>query len=211
MAASLVSNPRSSKPFGNAPKVYSPNPPSKLGAASALTGRAGVNRVVAEAKMPFTPFHFGPAAAFKAAAPAHFSFTIFCYSQVVTDLETAFYLFRGEYPVHRFFHTFIGATLVGLACALTGRPGCEFALRIWQRSVSIPSGVAFVSAFLGTYSHVFLDSIMHRDTMPFSPFSTSNPMLRIVSAPLLEFLCLAFGMLGVLILSFRLRTKCPPA
>jgi len=42
--------------------------------------------------MPFTPFHFGPAAALKAAAPAHFSFMVFCYAQVVTDLESGFYL-----------------------------------------------------------------------------------------------------------------------
>jgi len=48
--------------------------------------------------MPLTPFHFGPAAAIKAIAPAHFSFTVFCYSQVVIDLETGFHLLRGEYP-----------------------------------------------------------------------------------------------------------------
>src|SRR5438105_15789650 len=116
--------------------------------------------------MPFTPFHFGPGAALKAAAPAHFSFTVFCYSQIVTDLESGFYLFRGEYPVHRFFHTYVGATLVALVCALSGRPVCQLALRAWQawfpapltgffgRSVSIPWRVAFVSAFVGTYSHV---------------------------------------------------------
>src|SRR2546426_3092076 len=114
--------------------------------------------------MPFTPFHFGPAAALKAAAPAHFSFLVFCYAQVVTDLESGFYLFRGEYPVHRFFHTYVGATLVGLVCALTGQPLCQFALRAWQawfpapltglfdRSVRIPWRVAFLCALLGTYS-----------------------------------------------------------
>jgi len=63
--------------------------------------------------MPFTPFHFGPAAALKAAAPTRFSFTVFCYAQVVTDLETGFYLVRGEYPVHRFFHTYLGGAVVG--------------------------------------------------------------------------------------------------
>src|SRR3954467_8553094 len=107
--------------------------------------------------MPFTPFHFGPAAALKAAAPTHFSFTIFCYSQVVTDLESGFYLFRGEYPVHRFFHTYLGATLVGFACAPTGRPLSQLAFRVllgwfpapltgvFGRSAGIPWTVAFVS------------------------------------------------------------------
>jgi uncharacterized protein DUF4184 len=171
--------------------------------------------------MPFTPFHFGPGAALKAAAPAHFSFTIFCYSQVVTDLESGFYLFRGEYPVHRFFHTYLGATLVGLACAVTGRPLCQLALRWWLgwfpapltgvsgRSAGMPSTVAFVSAFLGTYSHVFLDSIMHQDITPLSPFTTANPMLHLVSVPSLHLLCFALGILGVLVLQFRVPRDDP--
>jgi len=171
--------------------------------------------------MPFTPFHFGPGAALKAAAPAHFSFTIFCYSQVVTDLESGFYLFRGEYPVHRFFHTYLGATLVGFTCALTGRPIGQLALRAWQawfpplltrlfgRSVSIPWRVAFVSAFLGTYSHVFLDSIMHEDIIPLSPFTATNPMLHVMSLSLLHLLCVGLGLVGVLVVPFRVARDDP--
>ena len=173
--------------------------------------------------MPFTPFHFGPAAALKAVAPARFSFTLFCYSQVVTDLESGFYLFRGEYPVHRFFHTYLGATIVGFVCALTGRPICQLALRVCRaafpasfarlfgRSATISWTVAFVSAFLGTYSHVFLDSIMHRDIMPLSPFANTNPMLHAISLPLLHLLCLALGVVGVLVFAFRAFSDDPPA
>jgi membrane-bound metal-dependent hydrolase YbcI (DUF457 family) len=149
--------------------------------------------------MPFTPFHFGPGAALKAAMRSRFSFTVFCYSQVVTDFESAFYLFRGEYPVHRFFHTYLGATLVGLACALTGRHMCQFALRVFERTASISWGVAFTSAFIGTYSHVFLDSIMHRDVIPLAPFSTANSMLLLMSLPVLHLLCLGLGVIGVLV------------
>ncbi len=76
--------------------------------------------------MPFTPAHFGPGAAIKAVVPAHFSFAVFCYSQIVTDLEPAYFLLRGEYPVHRFFHTYPGAVLVGTFCAITGRPICQY-------------------------------------------------------------------------------------
>jgi hypothetical protein len=140
---------------------------------------------------------------------------MFCYSQVITDLESAFYLFRGEYPVHRLFHTYLGASLVGLACALTGRPVWQAGLRWWQarfptprtavfgRSRPLPWSVAFASAFLGTYSHVFLDSVMHRDMMPFSPFAASNPMLHAISVSSLHQLCLALGVVGALLLPFR--------
>jgi Domain of unknown function (DUF4184) len=165
--------------------------------------------------MPFTPFHFGPGAALKAAAPAHFSFTIFCYSQVVTDLETGFHLLRGEYPVHGLFHTYLGATVVGLACAITGRPICQLALRAWRawlpprltglfgRSATIRWKVAFLSALIGTYSHVFLDSIMHPDVKPFSPWTSSNPMLDLVSVRMLHLLCVGLGVIGLLVLPFR--------
>ena len=68
--------------------------------------------------MPFTPFHVGPGAAIKAIMPRHFSFTVFCFAQIVTDIETAFYLLRGEYPLHRIFHTYLGATVVAMDALL---------------------------------------------------------------------------------------------
>jgi hypothetical protein len=167
--------------------------------------------------MPFTPFHFGPGAAIKAAIPTCFSFTTFCYTQGVTDLETAYYLLRGEYPVHRFFHTYLGATLIGAFCALTGRPLCEYLLRIWTSPLfsplntfftgpaKIPWRVAFFTALIGTYSHVFFDSIMHPDITPLRPFSTANPMLHVVSSDLLHVICLTLGVAGALVLSRRRR------
>lgn len=80
--------------------------------------------------MPFTSFHFGPGAAIKAVAPRHFSFTIFCFSQVVTDFETLYFMVRDMYPCHRFFHTYVGATFVALFSVVVGRPLCQLALRL---------------------------------------------------------------------------------
>ena len=34
-----------------------------------------------------------------------------------------------------------------------------------------------IGALTGTFSHVFLDSIMHTDIRPFHPFSDANPLL----------------------------------
>jgi hypothetical protein len=165
--------------------------------------------------MPFTPFHFGPGAAIKAVIPGKFSFTVFCYAQVVTDLEPAYYMLRGQYPVHRFFHTYMGAALVGAFCALTGRPLCEYLLRLWPSPLlsplnklftgpaKIPWAVAFLTAFVGTFSHVFLDSLMHPDVSPLRPFTTANPMLHVVSVGLLHAVCLVLGAVGALVLSRR--------
>ncbi|HMG04027.1 MAG TPA: hypothetical protein VK581_01115 [Chthoniobacterales bacterium] len=158
--------------------------------------------------MPVTPYHFGPGAAVKALVPRHFSFTIFCFAQVVTDCETAYHMVRGEYPVHRDLHTYLGATFVAIFCIFVGRPLCRVALRLWTRWPTAPFKryfpttdriswtAASTGAFIGTYSHVFLDSIMHRDVHPMSPFSSQNPFYLVISLFTLHALCLVVGVFG---------------
>ena len=61
--------------------------------------------------MPFTPFHFGPGAALYAMAPRQLSFLAFCAANVLIDVEPLYYMLTDQYPWHRFFHTYVGATL----------------------------------------------------------------------------------------------------
>src|SRR2546428_11606204 len=63
--------------------------------------------------MPVTPFHFGPGLLGKAVVNRYFSFTSFAITQVVIDVETAYYLVRNEWPLHRAFHTMLVGTAVG--------------------------------------------------------------------------------------------------
>ena len=177
--------------------------------------------------MPFTPFHMGPAAALKAAAPRHVSFTVFGFTQVLIDLEPLYYILRHEAILHRFFHTCVGATLVGLAGVVIGRPVCQWLLGIWLRvwlplwraragqaqpeaarvAARIPLGAAVAGAFLGAYSHVVLDSIMHADIRPLAPFSQANPLFRVLSLDALHQLCLGAGIAGLVVLALRLRPR----
>jgi hypothetical protein len=168
--------------------------------------------------MPFTPFHFGPGAAIKAAIPRHFSFTVFCFSQVVTDCETAYYMVQGLYPLHRFFHTYLGATFVGAFSLLVGRPVCQLALRIWAawpsapfsqffpRATVIPFRSAAIGAFIGTYSHVLLDSIMHSDTRPFMPFSAANPFYGTIGWFAIHAGCIVLGLFGAFYVALTQRS-----
>ncbi len=168
--------------------------------------------------MPVTPFHFGPGAAIKAAIPKHFSFTVFCFAQVATDCETAYYMVQGLYPWHRFCHTYLGATLVGLFSLVVGRPICQLLLRRWEawpeapfRRYFAPTGSvipfrsAAVGAFVGTYSHVFLDSIMHIDSRPFMPLSAANPFYGSVGLFSLHAFCLILGLFGALYFALTQR------
>ena len=57
-----------------------------------------------------------------------------------------------------------------------------------------------VGAFVGTYSHILFDSIMHVDVLPVYPFRDVNDLVGIISVEKLNALCLALGVIGVLII-----------
>lgn len=84
--------------------------------------------------MPFTPFHLGPGAVFKAIGGRHFSFMVFGGAQVLMDIEPLVGLLRDRPVLHGYSHTLAGALVIGLIAALSGRPISEFVLR----ALSIP-------------------------------------------------------------------------
>ena len=162
--------------------------------------------------MPITPFHFGPAAAIKAAAPAQFSFTLFVFTNVVIDIEPLYFMATGDWPIHRFCHTYLGATVAAIVCFFIGRPVCSWALRLWNsrldeaqaRWLGVETRIAAVpaltGALIGGWSHVLLDSLMHPDMEPLAPFASGNAMLQWVTLGQLELFCVATGVLGAAVL-----------
>jgi membrane-bound metal-dependent hydrolase YbcI (DUF457 family) len=162
--------------------------------------------------VPFTPFHFGPGALLHSAAPQHISFLAFCGANVLVDVEPLYYMLTDQYPIHRFFHTYVGATIAGLIFVLLFALVRRFAmplLRILQLDDLNVRAVA-LGAFAGTYSHVLLDSLMHPDMRPFAPFSDANPLLTLVSLRALHGSCLTAGVVGLgIIVARRLRSGHP--
>lgn len=160
--------------------------------------------------MPITPFHLGPAAVMKVMAPGYFSLTVFTFVQLPIDLEPLYYMAMNEYPLHRFMHTFAGATLAAILAVIVGRPLCEAALHWWNayldtrlaRRLStdseIPLAAAVSGAVIGAYSHLALDAIMHTDVRPLAPFSQANPLYGLTSIAMLYWACAIAGLLGLL-------------
>jgi len=150
--------------------------------------------------MPFTPFHLGPGIAIKALLQGSFSLMVFGWTQIVMDIQPLIVLITGEGHLHGFSHTYLGATLLAIFSALTGKYLSELGLfilglnRQWQ--VQIAWWVAFLSAFIGSFSHVLLDSIMHGDLEPFFPITTDNPFLNRISVQALHKLCVYSGLIG---------------
>ena len=54
-----------------------------------------------------------------------------------------------------------------------------------------------VGAFFGTLSHVLLDSLMHHDIHPLSPFSQTNPFMGLVTHDGVYQACMIAGVLGI--------------
>ena len=118
--------------------------------------------------MPFTPLHMGPGLAFKAIGGRHFSLMVFGFSQVMIDLEPLIRMILGDSVLHGVTHTYLGATTVGLASVLIGKPFCQWLLDrfrpdpslgmlTWIRgSGRITSTSAIVGAFFGLGALILL-------------------------------------------------------
>jgi hypothetical protein len=161
--------------------------------------------------VPITPFHFGAGAALHGVVPRHVSFLAFCAANCITDCETIYNVLSGRFPLHRFLHTFLGATLVALATV-----GMFAALRAVASRIALPNNFGWqqlrttsiaIGASLGTYSHVVLDGIMHADVRPFAPWQDHNPFHHLVSLQVLHVGCLLAGGLGILAVFLRQNGK----
>jgi membrane-bound metal-dependent hydrolase YbcI (DUF457 family) len=144
-----------------------------------------------------------------ALAPRKISFLAFAASNVLVDIEPAYFMLTGQHPLHRFFHTYLGAMLAAAATvavlAALLRAAKVFPLPDpfqWQR---LRLGPIALGAVLGTASHVLLDSVMHADIRPFAPFSQANPLYRVVPLDDLHRLCLLAAAAAIVVLVLRRR------
>ncbi|MFV1985079.1 MAG: metal-dependent hydrolase [Thiohalomonadales bacterium] len=154
--------------------------------------------------MPFTPFHMGPGILIKALLQGSFSLMVFGWSQIIMDIQPLFVLLTGEGHLHGFSHTYIGATLLAIFSALSGKYLSELGLMLVGISkksnpIKITWWVAYGSSFIGTYTHVVLDSIMHSDVKAFYPLTQTNNMLGLISVGALHQFCLYSAMVGAVI------------
>ena len=161
--------------------------------------------------MPVTPFHFGPGLLLKSTGLA-LSMWAFMAANVMIDVESGWHLLHHHYPVHRFCHTALGATLlIAPAAAVTW---LTFAvLARWVATLPRATFAACLAgAALGAWTHVALDAVMHDDVRPLAPWSNANPLLDALSLLELQQLCLASGLLGLVLIGMRtLRRRRPAA
>jgi membrane-bound metal-dependent hydrolase YbcI (DUF457 family) len=157
--------------------------------------------------VPFTPFHLGPGALFKAVGGHRFSFTIFAGSQVLMDVEPLIRIARGDAILHGMTHTVFGAFAISCVSVVIGVPASNAALRYIGIDERVGWTIAAASALIGTYSHVAFDALMHSDMQPFWPLAGGNPLLGLVGLRALHAACLGAGILGALVMAARIARR----
>jgi membrane-bound metal-dependent hydrolase YbcI (DUF457 family) len=143
----------------------------------------------------------GPGLLFKAVLRGSFSLMVFGWSQIVMDIQPLLVILTGQGHLHGITHTYIGASLLALVSALSGKYLAELGLRLTRQACHVPIGwlTALCSAAIGTYSHIVLDSVMHVDIEPFWPWSSSNQLHGLVDIDTLNWACIGSGLMGTVL------------
>jgi hypothetical protein len=135
------------------------------------------------------------------------SFLSFCAANVLIDIEPLYYLLHHEDHLHRFFHTYLGASVIVATTSLLFWMMLTLARWVrlpnlfgWQKLTLLP---VLGGAIWGGYSHILLDSVMHEDIQPFLPWRMDNPLLHVISLTRLHGACLLTGVVGYAIVEIR--------
>jgi len=158
--------------------------------------------------MPFTPFHLGPGLLVGLLLFRFLDFPTFLLASVVVDLEPFLVMLLGlDYPLHGFFHSFLGGSIAAFALALAMlklRPSISGVVSLLRLKQSVSSRGIWAASLLGVYLHVLLDSPLYPEMKPFYPLA-ANPLLS--SSMFIGFqvyaLCTICLVIGVFLYAYR--------
>jgi len=164
--------------------------------------------------MPFTPFHFGPAACVSLPLRQNIDTPVFILVSLAVDIEPlAVMLFGLRYPLHGYAHTLLGSAIVGL---VFGALGYRFSAQL-ERGMSRLRleyrrglGKSLLSGVAGAWMHVIMDAFLYNDLQLMYPYP-GNQLLGMISMPTMYLAC-GIAFLPALALYFACRgtaTKYP--
>jgi hypothetical protein len=152
--------------------------------------------------VPFTPFHFGPALGFGLPLRKYLHVPTFLVANVIVDVESLLVLVLGlNYPLHGYVHTFIFASLTGLALGYVMFSFDRFLCPVYKALNLVMEGNQsfkkfMVTAVSGTMFHVLLDAPLYSDIKPLypiiqNPFYNPNLSLGVYT------FCVFMGIIGL--------------
>ena len=152
--------------------------------------------------MPFTPFHLGPAIGFGLPLRKHLHVPTFLVANVIVDVEPLLVLVLGlNYPLHGYLHTFIFASLTGLALGYVMFSVDRFLYPFYKALNLVGEGNQSLKKFMvtavsGTIFHVLLYVPLYSDIKPLypiiqNPFYNPNLSLGVYT------FCVFMGVVGI--------------
>ncbi len=135
--------------------------------------------------MPFTPYHLGPGLFIGLLFLNFIDFPTFLIASVIIDIEPFCVLFFNlNYPLHGFFHSFLGGTIIALVLTVIMTKIREYftpPMIFFKIEQEISFKKILFASLLGIYIHILLDSPIYTDIRPFFPLDF-NPFYRSTSS-----------------------------
>jgi hypothetical protein len=162
--------------------------------------------------MPFTPFHLGPALFFGLLLFAFIDFPTFLVANVIVDLEPLLVVFLGlDYPLHGFFHSFAGGTIIAIILAFLMfrlNSVTKKAMKFFRLEQEVTLKRVMTASLAGVYFHILLDSPLYPDIKPLyplelNPFFSSDMAISIY----IFMFCIFSLLLGLMIYIIRLSVQ----
>jgi hypothetical protein len=154
--------------------------------------------------MPFTPSHLGPALFVGLLLLNFIDLPTFLIASVILDVEPFLVLALNlNYPLHGFFHSFLGGTLVAVPLALVMyrvRDKFSSLMSFFKLEQKVSFKMVLAATVFGVYLHILLDSRGYTDIQPFF-LSDYNPFLATgISAGLDAYIICIYSFFGAAII-----------
>ncbi len=161
--------------------------------------------------MPLTPFHWGPSSWIGLALFKILDFPALMMASVVVDIEPfCVLLFNLNYPLHGFFHSVLGGSILAILTAvvlyfLQGK--IKKIMAVFKLAQDSSFKKILVTSFFGVYFHILLDSFLYSEIKPFYPLEI-NPFLGLFSVSQIYLFCALSFLVGILLYLIKLaRSK----
>lgn len=156
--------------------------------------------------MPFTPFHLGPSSWIGLTLLKVFDFPTLLLASVIVDIEPfCVFFFNMDYPLHGFFHSFLGGSILATLTAIIlyfSRDKIKRVMIVFKLGQDSSFKKILWTSFFGVYFHILLDSFIYRDIKPFYPLEC-NPFLGLFSSQQVYFFCSLSFLIGILFYLIR--------
>jgi len=161
--------------------------------------------------MPITPFHLGPALLIGLILLRYLDFPTFLIANIIVDIEPILVLFfRLDYPLHGFFHSFLGGSIAAVLLTVVMskiRKPISPLISFFKIEQEISFKKILAASLIGVVIHILLDSPIYTDIQPLFPLEI-NPFYRSSGAPgLTETLICVYCFMGAFIVYLIILLK----